>query len=159
MLIMFRTVSVSIVLLLALTLIGCTTAGRNITDIAGSNPQYLTKAEVIDLINDEVLRETAGGGWKYLRRYVYPDGRYTLEGYSDPGVIQKTFWGHWTVEDDGLIRFEHSVKYATIPVRKASAYSTTGKESTYIVKIGHSKYSYVDPITRKIHRSFYIEWL
>jgi hypothetical protein len=145
--------SVLFVLLLcsAGCLVGCSAVGKNITDVVDGSPSYLTHAEIIDLVAGEVLRETPSnslGRIKFLRRYMEADGRTVLKTYSDVGVIQKTFYGTWHVEDDGTLVTEYDIHHLTIPVSSSiesynARKSADGKRSVKVVKIS-GKYSYHD---------------
>ena len=155
----FRTLSIVIVSFVALTFVGCGTVGKNINDVTDGNPQYLTKAEIIAIISGEVLRETPThhGRIRHIRRYIYADGRTTAMTHSSATVIQKTFWGTWSVDDKGVIHYIYDLKYATQEGSAPGEFRSTGYYDYRVVKIGRNKYAYIKPNSEIVHKTFYVE--
>ena len=165
---MLQSLSLQAVVFITLTLVGCSPIGKDITDVAGPNPQYLTKAEIIELISGEVLREPSRGSSAstvyadiiYIRRYIHEDGKTTAKTYSSPGIVQKSFWGTWTVDADGILSYTYDMDYTTRNAISAGFYHRGMRTTRYMIaKIGSSKYAYVVPETGRIHNYFKIEWL
>ena len=160
---MFRTVLLLVISLVALSLVGCGTVGKNITEVAGPNPKYLTKAEIIDLISGKVLHEKNANA-PLIRRYMKPSGATVAMMHSSRDVVQKTYYGTWSVTDDGQLitdyDLDHLTKDATYNPDRPANYN--GRRAVRIVQLREGKYASVradGPMAGQIYSVWSIEWL